>query len=238
MDGPGLTWQKVGVIAAILAIILPLLGKGAYLVVFPQYRLVYEVQHPITVPGFSAFAVVITNDGSDREDGVTVVVPPAPFNPAKAYVHVSSPSPYGALGTYPATSADVVSATRDGYSVPVGRLLSGESVRVTFAATTDSGPDAVASSWTLVPGVRVYSKQGGATEGDGMGISVSDDSLHAMLWMMSPYVVALAAAIFLVIIFAGLIFSVAFDSREKQMTRLWKQMDLLQEKIDKERRYK
>lgn len=229
----GPTWQKFGVIAAILIVIVPWVAKEAYGVVFPPYYLIYQLQHPINGDGFAAFAAIITNVGSQAQDGITLTVPSDSYNPDKAYVDVGTPSKYSFIQSSNPKLGELVHANNTGFIIPVGRLMPGETVRVTLI-TEASGQHPI---WLLSNAVRVESKQGLAKQTDDLTFSEADDSLHAVLWEASPYFVAFILSLLAVFASAGLIYSIAFDSKQKQMARLWKQMDTLQQKIDKERRY-
>jgi len=233
-NGQGLTWQKVGTVIAIFIVVIPWLTREAYRIVFPLDRLMYDVQEPINAKGFSAFSVVISNAGSRPQDAITITIPSASYNPEEAYIRKTTPAVYGAFGPNNLRPGDLIHAASSGYTVSVGRLLPDESVRVSFVSLSQDD----IHTWTVPYNLRVDSRQGGVQKGAGIAIAEDDGSAHGMLWTGAPYLVALAVPFFLILMFSGVIFSIVFDSSEKQMTRLWKQMDLLQEKIDKERRYK
>lgn len=231
------TWQKVTVIIAVLAVVVPVAARYSWNVVFPANYLLYEATFTTKTTGTQTASVIIMNAGNAVQKNVTIYLPSKATNAKLTTIEISSPqSP--SLGylidAEPKTSlAKYTEET--GAKIPIGNIEPGNEVRATLAETS-KGDDLQIDTLSLSD-VRVDSSAASAIKADGVRYPSFADDVHSMFLSASPYFLAFMLLLLAVGVVAGFIFSTFFDTPHKQMARLWRQMDALQEKIDKDRRY-
>jgi len=229
-----MNWNKAAVITTVLIVLIPATGRFAWQVIFPPDYLLYYVTPAIVAYDSTAQAIITTNAGSQPQEDVTLYLPSGSLDPENTKIEITSPKQYGSyFRAEPDISINDVTH-KGGYKIPLGRLNPGEEVRFAVASKDVTGY----RSYTLpISDVRIESSATVAKEADGTPYPDHPDDLHNIYISASPYIFALFASIIALIMLIGLLYDIFFDSHKKQMTRLWRQMDDLQEKIDKERRY-
>jgi len=231
------TWQKVTVIIAVLAVVAPFSARYAWNVVFPANYLLYEATFTTKTNNTQTASVIIRNAGGAVQKNVTVYLPSKATNPKFTTIEISSPQSPGIeylVDSEP--KIPLVKYTEEtGAKIPVGNIEPGNGVRVTLAEAS-KGDDLQTNSLSLSD-VRVDSSAAPAIKADGIRYPSFADDIHSIFLSASPYFLAFILLILTAGTVAGFIFSMLFDTPHKQMARLWRQMDTLQEKIDKDRRY-
>lgn len=231
------TWQKVTVIIAVLAVVVPFVARYAWGVVFPANYLLYETTFTTKTPGTQTASIIIRNDGGAIQKNVTIYLPSKAADPKRTTIDISSPQNPSLEYLIDAEPKIQLSRYTEetGAKIPVGDIGPGNGVRVTLAETS-KGDDLQMAALSLSD-VRVDSSAAPAVKADGVRYPSFADDAHSVFLSVSPYLLAFILLLVVVGMVGGLIFSTFFDTPHKQMSRLWRQMDTLQEKIDKERRY-
>lgn len=230
------TWQKIAIIIAILTLALPAAVRFAWKIVFPPNYLLYEVAPSVQVGDIVVGGLVVVNGGGAPQKEVALYLPSRAANPKYVTVEVSSPrrsslrSLFDAEPNVPLTSFSKESGSR----IPLGTIEPDEEVRVTFKATK---PDNDFSQPLSLRDARVESSAMTAIEADGIRRPEFHEDLHTFYVDSAPYLLAFLFALIGLAVLINFIHDVFFDTPQKKMTRLWRQMDTLQEQIDKERRY-
>ena len=230
------TWQKVAIIIAVLTFTLPAGARFAWQVIFPANYLLYETTHTTRTDAIQTATAIVTNDGSATQRDVAIYLPVEAMDPAQVKVEVSSPRTAGLRSIFEAQAKVPLQkyAEDTGSKIPLGNIAPGQEVRVTFVATAD--PDSYLRSLSLSD-MRVESSTSSAIEADGVRRPSFNEDWHTSYMQAAPYILAFLLGILGLFLIVGLIYDIFFETPQKKMARLWRQMDTLQEKIDKERRY-
>jgi hypothetical protein len=231
------TWQKVAVIIAVLTVALPTVSRFLWRVVFPPDYLLYETTHTTRGEGIQSASIVVTNAGLDVQRDVALYLSLDSANASVTRVEVSSPRRSGLRSLFNADPKVPLStfAHDAGFKVPLGNIGPEEEVRVTLILVAND-EDRFTPTLSLSD-ARVESASMSAIEADGHRRPQFGDDAHSVYVQLAPYVLAMLLAVIGLMIFLSIIFDVFFDTPQQKMTRLWRQMDQLQEQIDKERRY-
>lgn len=230
------TWQKIAVLAAIVVVVLPVVAGFAWKVIFPKNYLLYNDSPIITAANIDIGAVTVINAGSATQTNITFYLPTQYIDPKHTFIAISTPS--RSLGY--AFSADPESPltqfkSSNGIQINLGTIQPDEKIRLTFKQVK---PNGVFLSQLSFLGLHIESAQTVAIEADGTPRPAFAEDIHSLYMDAAPYFLALIASILALFIAVAVIYEAFFDTTQSKMTRLWKQMDILQEKIDKERRYK
>ena len=232
-----ITWQKIAIIVAVVLVAVPAIAGFAWKVVFPQNYLVYATTPIIQTSNSLVGGITITNEGSAVQRDVVLDLTSQNADPKNTFIDISGPSNAPIDFILPSEPKTPLSkySKGEGSEVPIGIINPGEEVLVTLKAVKPS--EYFVYTLSLLD-VHVQSSQMTAIKADGVRRPELNDDLHTFYMMVAPYFLALVAAMIIVIIGISIVHEAFFDTLERKMTRLWKQMDLLQEKHDKERRYK
>lgn len=231
------TWQKVTIIIALLTLALPTAARFGWQLVFPPDYLLYETSHTTKVGNNQAASVIVVNAGNTTQRDVALYLPSDSTDPKQTKIEISSPRSSNIRSLFeaePEISFEKFSQ-ESGFKIPLGNIAPEQEVRVTLFATAKK-EDLIPTRLSLSD-ARVESSSMSAIEADGVRYPAYSDDLHTMYDKTSPYILAIVLALFGLIMLISLLHDIFFETPQKQMTRLWRQMDLLQEKIDKERRY-
>jgi len=231
------TWQKATVIIAVLAVVVPVAVRYAWNVVVPANYLLYETTFTTKTSNVQTASVIVVNAGNAAQKQVTIYLPSTATNPKQTTIEISSPRNPNLRYLFEAEPKIPLTKYIDdtGSKIPIGNIDPGNEVRVTLAEASQSenlGIHALSLS-----DARVNSSAASGIKADGIRYPDLADDIHSIFLSASPYFLALLLAIFILFTVIGIIFTAFFDSPYKQMSRLWRQMDTLQEKIDKNRRY-
>lgn len=231
-----LTWQKVTIVIAILSIVIPATSKFVWDVVFPENFLLYETTHTTRGDKFQTASIHVSNAGNRVQKEIFVFLPLDAIDYENSFIEITTPQSFRLSNIYEAVPDVPLSKFHQdtGIKIPVGNMESGENVRVTLLSkSTKSYPKRLSLS-----DVRVESYSMKAIEADGTRYPEHNNDWHSSFVEMSPFMLAMLIFFFGIVFFVTIIFEVFFDTPQQKMTRLWRQMDELQEKVDKERRYK
>lgn len=218
-------------LVAVFAVLVPMVGRYTWGLLFPSDYLLFQEISSIEGKGFSAAGIVITNAGSRRQNSIVLSLPVS-FGPEGERWFNVSPARRLILPFDNAEVSDALVAKGNRYEISVGTLMPKESVRVTLLAmgnTKDEQP-----TWHFY-GLRVQSATTVALEASSTKHPTHDLSAADFYREMAPYVLAAAALFIALAVFVSLLFDLFFDSDEKKVARLWRQMDAIQERIFKER---
>lgn len=231
-----ITWQKIAIIVAVLTLALPAAVRFAWNVVFPPDYLLYEVIPSIQANDILVGGVVVVNGGRSPQKEVALYLPSSAARPENVTVEISAPrssslrSLFDADPNTPLTKFSQESGSR----IPLGTIDPEQEVRITFKATK---PDGVFSQSLTLRDARVESSTMTAIEADGIRRPRFHEDAHTFYHDFAPYLLAFLIALIGLAILISFIHDVFFDTPQRKMSRLWRQMDTLQEQIDKERRY-
>ncbi len=231
-----LTWQKVTIVIAILGIVIPATSKFVWDVVFPENFLLYETTHTTRGELFQTASIHVNNAGSRAQKEIFVFLPLDAIDHENSLIEITTPKRLRLSNIYDADPDMPLSKFHQdtGLKIPVGNVEPGESVRVTLLSkSTKSYPKRLSLS-----DVRVESSSMKAIEADGIRYPEHNNDWHSSFVEMAPFMLAMLLFFIGIVFFVSIIFETFFDTPQQKMTRLWKQMDELQEKVDKERRYK
>jgi hypothetical protein len=231
-----ITWQKVAVLTAVISIAFPVVARFAWEVVFPPDFLLYEITPTISVGDYRVGALVITNAGRAVQNNIAVYIPARSIDPESTTVELSGPRRASWSYLWSLEPDTPIEAYIDGESVSfsVGTLAPGEEVRITFVEERNG---LSFSAGLGIRDARVESSSAFGKQADGIRYPEHDNSLHSFYFGLAPYLLAFILSLIFIGIVAAIIFESLFDTPRKKMTRLWREMDNLQEIIDKERRY-
>jgi len=227
---PDVTWQKIAVLITVLIVAAPFVGRFAWHILFPTNRLLYTINEPIEGEGVAAVSIEIVNDGQTTQNGIVVSIPKS-WNPDEAYLDISTPRRLS-LPSADGKPSKLIKLQEKGYVIPVGSLRQNEKIRISLIAI--SSKEGNKPSWGMYE-TRVESATTLGLEADGSREPEFEDSLHGMYFQAAPYLLAVMLSFIGFMAAFGFIFDTFFDTKEKKITRLWKQMNLLQEQIEKER---
>jgi hypothetical protein len=234
MDSSSQHWQKVAVIVSVMLFAVPAGAVRAWRALYPEHLLVVEAAETAPFSGVATASITIHNQGTQREENVMLSVEADSIEGDALLAAVSDATSFNVY------SADTMyehwKVAPNGHAqVRIGRILPGESIRVSL----------VGVGRKLTESVQLDPSFGEpkVTSDLATGVEASSDplpgslSLRSAYFEMSPYAFAFVVGLFVVMIGVGIIYELFFSTPQKQMAALWRQMDLLQEKIDKERRY-
>ncbi len=232
-----ITWQKLAIIIAVLTIVLPALAKFYLNIVFPENYLLYEASHTTKTDKIQTASIIVSNAGRGTQKEVFLYLPSDATEYKNTSIEVSTPKRSGLRNIFEAEPSIPLEkfSKETGAKIPLGNIEPEEEVPITLTSISKS-EDPYLKRLTLSD-ARVESASMLAIEADGIRYPRFNDDLHSTYISMAPFMLAMLLAILGIAILAGMIFDLFFDSPQKKMTRLWRQMDQLQEKIDKERRY-
>lgn len=234
--GHQVTWQKIAVVASILFVAVPFAADALWSIFYPDDYLLYEVRQRVAFDGRTTQLLVINNAGRKTQKNVAVILDASKAYTQRTLVDVSTPKRIFLSG-YSAAEPDVPLSDFSRAAsvfVPLGNIEPDEQVVVAFGTREQDG---IYLSG-INSDVRVESSTTVAIKADGIRRPSTAHDAHSGYVELAPGILAFIVAIVSAIVIIALVFGIFFDSPEKQMTRLWRQLDDLQEKIDKERRYK
>ena len=231
------TWQKVTIIIALLTLALPTAARFGWHLVFPPNYLLFETSHTTKIGATQSASVIVVNAGNETQRDVALYIPSDATDAKNTKIEISSPRRSNLRSLFEAEPQTAIAkySQESGFKVPLGNIAPEEEVRVTFIAT--SGKEDLIPTRLTLSDARVESSSMSAIEADGVRYPAYGDDLHSMYVQVAPYILAIFLALFGLIMLISLLHDIFFETPQKQMTRLWRQMDQLQEKIDKERRY-
>lgn len=230
------TWQKIAIIIALLTLALPAAARFGWQLVFPPNYLLYETTHTTKIDETQIASVIVVNAGHATQKDVVLYLPSNSVDTEHVKIEISSPKRTHLRSLFEAEPKTPIKkySQESGFKVPLGNIAPEEEVRVTLLAA--SKEDLFLTRLSLSD-VRVESSSMSAFEADGLRYPAFGDDRHTIYVQVSPYALAFVLAFLGLILLTGLIHDIFFETPQKKVTRLWRQMDQLQEKIDKERRY-
>ncbi|WP_162615847.1 P-loop NTPase family protein [Solilutibacter oculi] len=230
------TWQKLAVIIAILTLALPVFARFAFRVVFPDNYLLYETTSVIKTERSQVGAVIVINGGTAAQKEVALYLPSGAADAKSTFVEISAPRRSSLRSLFEADPSTPLSkfSQGTGFKIPLGTIEKDEEVRVTLKTIQ---PGDLPTSSLLLSEVRAESAAMTAIEADGLRRPEFHEDWHTFYMDVSPYLLALVLAVICLGVLVSFIHDVFFDTPRKKMARLWRQMDQLQEQIDKDRRY-
>ena len=231
------TWQKMTVIIALLTLALPVAARFGWQLVFPPNYLLYETTHTTKVSNIQTASVIVVNAGNSTQRDVALYLPSDSTDAKITSIEVSSPRRSNLRSLFEAEPQTPIAkySQESGFKIPMGNIAPEEEVRVTLTATSKT--DEFLPTRLSLSEARVESSSMSGIEADGVRYPAFSDDPHTMYVQLSPYLLAAFSTLFGLIMLISLLHDIFFNTPQKQMTRLWRQMDDLQEKIDKERRY-
>lgn len=231
------TWQKIAIISAIAVVVLPVLATYAWKTLFPPNYLVFHATPIVQTKGALTGGLLVTNEGYATQHNVAVYLTSRDVDPEHAFVDVTAPE--STISDFILPSKPNIPLTKyakgNGARIPVGAINPGEQVLVTLASL-DAGKYTV-NTLSLLE-VHVQSSEMTALKADGVRRPEFDNSLHAFYMMAAPYFLAFIILVLGIVFIVSIIHEAFFDNYQRKMSRMWRQMDTLQEKYDKEKRYK
>jgi hypothetical protein len=230
-DGQNLTLTKLTIIVPILVVAIPSCALFFYEAVFPKNYLLYDIQWPVQTEDLDAIAIIVTNAGREAQDEVKITLPQDSAG-ADVKMFVSDASRYRSMLSEARPTEFVQGAST--YQVNIGRISAGESVALLAAAKRTTS----CCHWILFPEPKVESKQSVGLKADGIRYPENEDTFGGVLRAISVFVFPFLMATFVVVVITGFIFEAFFDTPERKIARLWRQMDKIQEEADKARRYR
>lgn len=232
-----ITWQKIAIIVAILSVALPTVAKFYLNMVFPENYLLYEKTHTTKTEEIQTASIIVYNAGRGIQKDVFLYIPSDVTEYENTSVEVSNPYRSGLRSIYDAPSPDPLEKffKERGSKIPLGNIKPEEEVLVTLRVIPK--PDDPYTPRLSLSDVQVESSSMSAIEADGIKYPRFHEDAHSLYMSAAPFFLALTLALLGLALFIAMIFDIFFDTPQKKMSRLWRQMDELQEKIDKERRY-
>jgi hypothetical protein len=135
------TWQKVTVIIAVLAVVVPVAARYAWGVVFPANYLLYETTFITKTGAAQTGSIIVTNAGNAVQKNVTIYLPSKTANPKRTTIDISSsqsPSLDYLIDAEPKTSLTKYTQ-ESGSKIPIGNIDPGNEVRITLAEVSKEG---------------------------------------------------------------------------------------------------
>jgi hypothetical protein len=236
MDSGSTThWQKVAVVVTILIVLVPTLISKAWSLLYPEHHLLYSAFAAQGHGGTGVAVVQIYNQGQVRERDVILKFSEASLAQGIPQAAVSESSTYGTY--YGEGRFTPVEAAKDGrFQVHVGELPPESTVQVTLLTKgMKLGESTMDPTWSSA-NYQVIAQEALGEEAERTPVAASMD-FRSEWFRYSPYAFAFVIGLFVVGLGAGMIYDIFFSTPQKQMTLLWQQMDRLQERIDKAKRY-
>lgn len=231
-----ITWQKLTVIITVLILVLPAVARFAWEVVFPSNYITYEVMPITEVDGYSIGMVIVANSGTAQQQNVSLYLPSSAINSKDSRVEISDPKKYFLSSIYDAKPKVSLQKyfQEAGYKIPLGNINADESIRVTIVLKKDSE---FISPRLSFDSTRIESSSMLGIEANGTRMPKFADDAHSIYMQVSPFLLGFMLFFGGIVFFVSFIHDAFFDTHQKQMSRLWRKMDNLQEQIEKERRY-
>jgi len=233
------TWQKVAILATILLVIVPTILRAAWQIVFPSDYLVYRVEGPVIHDEYVAGRVIVYNAGQDIQRGIRASIElPASIDLKKVYVGVGSSERF-IYNSVPNGMKLLDVKDRNKIDIDLEDLKAEESISIAIFSYGKyvNKNSFLVPSW-VSPEITITSNNTKAVEGDSIPSPEFDTSARGFYYDIAPYFLAFLVAALSAVIFISILYTLFFDSLESQMAKHWREMDRLQEIMDKERRYK
>lgn len=232
------TWQKIAVIVGVGVIVLPVAIGFLWDVVLPRNYLLYEVRPDVRVGSAMVRELAVVNAGHAIQKDVVLYFPPISIEDENATVSVSTPRRSSSRSVFGADFGSSVPLAEydqnNGFKIPIGVIPPDEEVAIALTFSAENGR---LSSYIPSGDFRVESSSVDAVEADGIRRPAYPDDLHSAYVQFAPFLLAIFGGLFVIAMLVSAIYELFFDSPQKKMARLWRQMDQLQSEIEKARRY-
>jgi len=224
-----LGWQKFTLFWGALLLALPFALKGSFDFAFPNELLAYRTHGPINLGEDAVVLVSVQNKGRAVLSDIQLAVP-APSLEKGGEVKVARGRPGRFVGWMP-TAGDAERATvkERQIFIPISRLAPDEAINVLLIAKRFE-------AWNVVD-VRAQTATTTGLEAEGT-IQLADLSLHSFRGEFhegAPYLLMIILALVAFVVLVSSVYELFFDSDQKKVERLQRQMNAIQEKIDRAR---